>query len=192
MDRTTRLELAMDMLNEVIERDEDIPLKTFGHSMEPFIYGGDWVVVRRADAREIGVGDVVIYQAGSVFVAHRVIRRCERDSRVYLAVKGDAHLAAEGEIAAEAIVARVVALQKAGKKVDLNRLRWRMTNSLIAHWSQWVDRVCRDSVDRPGSATAGSDWPLGRLLSGLSHWVIKMLMGRWATATELGCVVDLI
>lgn len=184
MDRATRLSLAMDMLNEVIERDENVPLKTFGLSMTPAIQGGEWVIVRRASAEEIRLGDVVIYQAGNVFVAHRVIRKRERDGSVYFTVKGDAHLAAEGEIAQEEIVAKVVALQKTDKRIDLDRSRWRLANRLVALCSAWVDSLCRDRVDRHSDARARSDRSLRRLFIGivayLNHLLIKLLIGKWA------------
>lgn len=181
-DRATRLSLAMDMLNEVIERDEDVPLKTFGLSMAPTIYGGEWVVVRRVSADKVRIGDVVIYQAGNVFVAHRVIRKREQGGKVYFTVKGDAHLEAEGEIAAEELVAKVVSLQKKDKKIDMDRPRWRLANRLIALCSSWVDSLCRGRVDRHGGKRRGR--PLRRLFIGaaayLNHWLIKLLMGKWA------------
>jgi hypothetical protein len=182
MDRATRLDLAMDMLNEVIERDEDVPLKTFGLSMAPTIYGGEWVVVRRVNAEKVRMGDVVIYQAGNVFVAHRVIRKRERDGDVYFTVKGDAHLEAEGKIAAEELVAKVVALQKKDKRIDMDRPRWRLANRLIALWSAWVDSLCRGRVDRPGDAREKSVPTLQRLFIGavayLNRRLIKLLMGK--------------
>jgi hypothetical protein len=188
MDRATRLSLAMDMLNEVIERDEDVPLKTFGLSMAPFIYGGDWVVVRRVGAEKIRLGDVVIYQAGNVFVAHRVICRREQDGRVYVTVKGDAHLVAEGEIAAGEIVARIVALQRAGKRIDLDRPRWRLANRLIALCSAWADSLCASRVGRRGDARAGTRRSLRHRFIGavsyLNHLFIRLLVGRRAAPVE--------
>ena len=182
MDRATRLSLAMDMLNEVIERDEDVPLKTFGLSMAPTIYGGEWVVVRRVNAEKVGMGDVVIYQAGNVFVAHRVIRKRERDGKAYFTVKGDAHLEAEGEIAEGEIVAKVVSLQKKDKRIDLDRPRWRLANRLIALCSAWIDRLFRGKIDRPGDAEARSKHLLRYhfigALARLNHLVIKLLMGK--------------
>jgi signal peptidase I len=188
MDRATRLSLAMDMLNEVIERDEDVPLKTFGMSMVPFIYGGDWVVVRRVNAEKVRLGDVVIYQAGNVVVAHRVIRRREQNSQVYFTVKGDAHLAAEGETTAGEIVAKVVALQKAGQRIDLDRPRWRLANRLIALCSAWVDSLCASRVGRCGDTKARDGRSLRHrftgVVSGLNHLFIRLLVGRRAAPVE--------
>jgi hypothetical protein len=184
MDQATRLCLAMDMLNEVIEREEDVPLKTFGLSMTPAIQGGEWVVVRRVSTEEVRIGDVVIYQAGNVFVAHRIIRKREQGGSICFTVKGDAHLAAEGEIAPREIVARVVALQKMGERIDMDRPRWRLANRLIAHCSSWVDRLCRGKGNQHNDARAKNGRSLGRLSVGavarLNHLLIRLLMGKWA------------
>jgi hypothetical protein len=188
MDRETRLHVALDMLKEVIERDEEIPLKTFGLSMRPSIRGGEWIVVRRAGAEEIGVGDVVIYQSGPTFVAHRVIRQRHQGGRVYFTVKGDAHLAAEGEVAADEVVARVVALKKADKTIDLSPPRWRLANRLIALYSSWVDRLYRGVPFLHGILRRASERPWGRLairlVSGLNCLPPRLLIGSWEMVTR--------
>ena len=188
MDKETRLHLALDMLKEVIDRDVEIPLKTFGLSMRPSIRGGEWIVVRRAGAEEIRMGDVVIYQSGPVFVAHRVIRKRQQDDRICFTVKGDAHLAAEGEIAAEEIVARVVAMKKADKMIDLNHPRWRLTNRLIALYSSWVDAFYRSVPFLHGILGRGSGRPFGRLairlVNGLNRLPTQLLIGSWEMVTR--------
>jgi hypothetical protein len=186
VDKETRLHLALDMLKEVIDRDVEIPLKTFGLSMRPSIRGGEWIVVRRAGTEEMNVGDVVIYQVGNTFVAHRVIRKRDQDGCLYLTVKGDAHLAAEGEIAAGEVVARVVALRKADKRIDLNHPRWRLVNRLIALYSSWVDRLYRGVPFLHGILRRGGDRPWGRLVirlvSGLNRLPTRLLIGSWEMA----------
>ncbi len=190
MDRETRLHLALDMLKEVIARDVEVPLKTFGLSMRPSIRGGEWIVVRRASADEIAVGDVVIYQAGNAFVAHRVIRRRRQGGRVLFTVKGDAHLAAEGEIPAEAVVARVVALKKADRRIDLDHPRWRLSNRWVARYSSWVDTLYRSVPFLHGVLRRGSGRPVGRLamrlVSGLNRLPARLLIGPWELATRNG------
>jgi hypothetical protein len=181
MDRETQLHLALDMLKEVIERDVEVPLKTVGLSMQPSIYGGEWVVVRRAAAPEVRVGDVVIYQAGNAFIAHRIIRRREREGRVYLAVKGDAQLAAE-EIAAEQVVARVVAVKRGDRRIDLNHPRRRLASRLIAGYASWVDTLYRamprlPAVLRPGSGRLPGRLA-GRLVSSLNRLPARLLGRR--------------
>jgi hypothetical protein len=181
MDRETQLHLTLDMLREVIERDVEVPLKTAGLSMRPSIYGGEWVVVRRAATPEVGAGDIVIYQAGSAFIAHRVIRRREQAGRVFFTIKGDAQLAAE-EIAAEQVVARVVAVKRGDRRIDLNRPCRRLANRLIAGHSSWVDSLYRAMPRLPAMLQPGSGrWPgqlVGRLVSSLNRLPARLL-GWW-------------
>jgi hypothetical protein len=188
MDRETQLHLALDMLKEVIERDVEVPLKTAGLSMQPSIYDGEWVVVRRVSAPEapgggcaLRVGDVVIYQAGNAFIAHRIIRRCERAGRVFFAIKGDAQLAAE-EIAAEQVVARVVAVKRGDRRIDLNAPLRRLASRLIAGYASWVDTLYRamprlPAVLRPGSGRLPGRLA-GRLLSSLNRLPARLLGRR--------------
>ena len=181
MDRETQLHLTLDMLKEVIERDVEVPLKTAGLSMQPSIYDGEWVVVRRAATAEIGAGDVVIYQAGSTFVAHRVIHQREQAGRVFFSVKGDAQLAAE-EIAAERVVARVVAVKRGDQRIDLKCPDRRLANRLIAGYSSWVDTLYRAMPRLPAVLRPGSGRLLGRLLgqlvSSLNRLPIRLLGRR--------------
>jgi hypothetical protein len=182
MDKETRLHLALDMLKEVIERDVEIPLKTIGLSMRPFIYGGEWVVVRRAGDAKIYIGDIVIYQSGNTFIAHRVVRRREEGERVYFTVKGDAHLAAEGEISAEQVVAKVVALKKAGRAIDLDQPRWRRANRWIAHYSSWVDTLYTGVPSLPGITGRASGRFLAYLAGRLARFTTRLMIGPWRVA----------
>jgi len=181
MDRKTQLHLTFDMLKEIIERDVEVPLKTAGLSMRPAIYDGEWVAVRRVATSEVGAGDIVIYQAGNVFVAHRVIRRREQAGQVFFAVKGDAQLAAE-EIAAERVVARVVALERGSRRIDLDRPGRRLANRLLAGYSSWADTFYRamprlPAVLRPGSGRLPGRLA-GRLVSGLNRLPARLLGRR--------------
>ncbi len=170
MDKQAQLYLTLDMLKEVVERDIEIPLKTTGLSMRPSIHSGEWIVVRRAGPPEIGVGDVVVYQAGNAFIAHRVIRRRQQADCVYLAVKGDAQLVAE-EIAADRVVARVVALRKGDRRIDWDRPRWRLVGWLMACYSSWVDALYRAVPCLPG-----------RLVGSLNYLAARLLAGSWEAA----------
>jgi signal peptidase I len=179
MDTETRLHLALDMLKEVIERDEDVSLKTTGFSMRPFICSGEWIVVRQARPEEVRVGDVVIYQTGSIFIAHRVIRQRVADEQRYFTVKGDAHLSAEGEVADGEVVARVVALVKGSRTIDLNRPRWRRVNRWIARFSAGVDALYTRMSTLPGVGGRGGGRLLARWAGRLSRLTTRLLIGPW-------------
>jgi hypothetical protein len=183
MDRVTKLSLALDMLKEVIERDVEVPLKTFGLSMRPAIQGGEWVVVHKAEPEDISSGDIVIYQLGSNFVAHRVIRVHRRQNDISFTVKGDAHLAADGEIGAAGVIARVVALRRGEKTIDLRRPRWRAASRLLACYSSWVDILYRGLPPLQGLLRGPdlrpSNHPAARLVRGLNLLPARLLIGSW-------------
>jgi signal peptidase I len=171
MDEETRLRLTLDMLKEVIERDLEIPLKTFGSSMRPVIHGGEWIAVRRALEAEIQVGDIIIYQASRTFVAHRVIQRREQAGQVYFRIKGDAHLVSEGMVTAGQIVARVVALKKGSRVINLEQPGWRRVNRIIARYSAWLDNLYKRLPFCPDLTSPG-----GRLLAALIRVPPRLLM----------------
>jgi hypothetical protein len=187
MDRETRLEVALDLVKEVVMRDGEMPLKTAGLSMRPTVCGGDWLVVRRAVPADIVVGDIAVYQAGPRFVAHRVIRRRLDDAgRMWLTVKGDAHLGAEGELPAENVLATAVAVRsdRSGRILDLAGSRGRRVGRLIARYSSAVDWLYRSvpclhgriglSPDRRARPLAG--WA-NRLVGGLNRLSVRLLLG---------------
>ena len=179
MDDETRLQLSLDMLKEVIERDTEIPLKTFGLSMRPAICGGEWIVVRRVAEGEVQVGDIIVYQAGGKFVAHRIIRRLEKGGQTCFRVKGDAQLSSEGVLPAGQIVARVVALKKKGREIDMDQTTWRRVNRIIAHYSSAIDRIFRCLHYRPDRTGL-----VGRLLTAAVRLPPRLLMLAWEFSTK--------
>ena len=180
MDDETRLRVALEMLKGVIERDVEIPLKTFGLSMRPVIYGGEWIVVRRAIEAEIRVGDIIIYQAGQGFVAHRVIQRLKKGEQTCFKVKGDAHLASEGVVSAGQIIARVVALKKRGRVISMDQPAWQRANRIIARYSSAIDHLYRRLPFRPDRTSLA-----GRILAAVVRLPPRLLMFAWERATSV-------
>jgi len=60
-------------------------------SMEPTFYKGDLVVVKGIDPREIGVGDVIVYDnpIRHIPVVHRVVGIEKEEGRFFFYTKGD-------------------------------------------------------------------------------------------------------
>ena len=94
--------------------------------MLPFLRDGDVALVLPAARTEVGVGDVICYEAspGRLFV-HRVIER----ARDRFLAKGDA-LACVDVIGPPQLLGKVVAIERHG--------RLRRLDSRIAHWRNRV------------------------------------------------------
>ena len=63
-----------------------------GRSMEPTLHDGDLVVVRKADVKDVKIGDIIVFyepKTRSKIIIHRVIGRVEVRGQVFLRTKGD-------------------------------------------------------------------------------------------------------
>lgn len=78
-------------------------------SMEPVIYAGDVVLVRRNDIENLQVGDVIQFSSGNDYVFHRIIAIVEEDGRLLYQTKGDNNSAEDAELVeAEKIQGRMI------------------------------------------------------------------------------------
>ena len=73
-------------------------------SMEPTIAADDLILVKEAE--DFQVGDIVVYQSGSILVVHRIIA-IDGDT---ITTQGDANQAADEAIAASVIKGKVIAV----------------------------------------------------------------------------------
>lgn len=75
------------------------PLIVLTESMEPYINGGDLIIVKDADPKDIKVGDVISFfdpaSNGSAVVTHRVIEVIEKDGQIYWNTQGDNNISAD-------------------------------------------------------------------------------------------------
>lgn len=60
-----------------------------GDSMSPGLKKGDRVVLEQIDARQIKIGNIVVYQCGVDYIIHRIIKIDRRKSENRFCEKGD-------------------------------------------------------------------------------------------------------
>lgn len=78
--------------------------------MLPTIGDGDILYVRRAEAGEIDVGDVVLFNSSDGIKAHRIVGR---RTDVFV-TRGDAGIESDGEITRDQIIGKVVERESSG------------------------------------------------------------------------------
>ncbi|MFA5100674.1 MAG: GNAT family N-acetyltransferase [Candidatus Omnitrophota bacterium] len=105
------------LCGDIADKADVLRLQAKGGSMSPFIMSGDWVDVAlcRGSARDIGQGDIVLFRKEGNLYLHRVLRKGPRG----FLIKGDMSLGHDGIIPAGDILARVVSVQREGRRVDL-------------------------------------------------------------------------
>jgi signal peptidase I len=109
-----------------------IRFRAQGGSMMPVIERGDIVTVVPADAGNLRVGDVVLYQSGSIAVVHRMLMQYSRGGSTWLLTKGDAMPEADSPVEAGRLIGRVVSIERGGRRLDLDRPAMRAISVLIA------------------------------------------------------------
>ncbi len=130
-------ELA-SILVEVLDRGGFFSFSAHGSSMWPFVLSGDRLTIQPLAGRPIRVADILLYRApGQHLTAHRVIGM----ENGCLRVRGDRLRAPLELVEQDAVLGRVVALERNGKK---SRLVWARTLALA-----WIAvRGCLRAIHR--------------------------------------------
>ncbi len=112
----------------VLDRGRILRFKAKGGSMSPFIRNGDVVEVAPLKGR-INLGDIILYHSscGSP-VIHRVIQR----NKESIITKGDSVSNSDQPIFSKQVLGRVVAVEKNGWCIRLDKSTVRLLNIILA------------------------------------------------------------
>jgi len=128
------------LMRAVLEKGKDFRFEARGASMHPVIRDGDIVTVRPLAGGGTRTGDVVAFVhpvTGGVRI-HRVVGAGEAG----YVLKGDNALCEDGAVARDAVLGRVVRIERGGRTVLLGQA---LRSSLLARLSRtaWFTRLAR-------------------------------------------------
>jgi len=115
---------------EILRAGKALRFQARGSSMAPLVRDGDVLLVRPAEPVSLRVGDVVLCGIGDNqpgrMVAHRVLERWDGPDGARFMVQGDQVARTDGVIPAARVYGRVVAIERAGAHIDMDRpvVRW--------------------------------------------------------------------
>jgi len=125
-----------ELTTALLDAGHALRFRARGASMSPFIRDGDVIEVRPIKATAIRCGDVILCRRGSGrVVVHRVIRVSRKHGRITLVTKGDALACPDGFIPPEQVLGQVVAIQRNGRRLRLDRGPRKWVNWLLAQLS---------------------------------------------------------
>jgi hypothetical protein len=102
---------------------------TSGFSMEPFLKTGEKVILRKATARELRPGCLVVYRDSGALICHRLVFKSERGGRRRLYARGDSSWGWPEEVPWDSVEGVVVAVARADGGISLmDRWHWRLIN----------------------------------------------------------------
>ena len=127
---TALADLTSEVYEGLLRTGKSFTFPVKGNSMRPFFRDGDSALVRREQQRAIRVGDIMVYRSNGQLFAHRVLR-IVGEKRQYLC-KGDARETSDQRVPAAAVLGRVVARFRDGRRLRLDSAFYACLNPLLA------------------------------------------------------------
>ncbi len=144
---------------------ERLALRVQGTSMVPTLRPGDTVFVERVAAHELCVGDLVVWQDGHRYVVHRLVA-CSPAGPLY--TKGDNVTVLDPPVSTQALLGRVVLVERGKQRVEL-RTGWAtLAAKLMAWWGRLEARLAPATGWRPLC-------PLRRAYRLARNWLWRLL-----------------
>ena len=118
-----------------------------GTSMWPIIRSGDGIVVEQISEEGIRLHDVLVFSTGGEkLVAHRLVRKEEVEGQARYILRGDFRRGSDRPVPFQAIVGKVVAIERRGKTILTNSAGHRLWVRIwlgirlfpLLAWSVWM------------------------------------------------------
>jgi ribosomal protein S18 acetylase RimI-like enzyme len=121
---------------DIADKADVLRLQAKGGSMHPFIRSGDWVSVAlcKDRAESVQKGDILLFRKDDSLYLHRVLRRAGEG----FLVKGDMSFGSDGVINKDDVLARVISVQRGGRRIDLGTQENRLFSVLVADCSLFL------------------------------------------------------
>ena len=147
--------LFLDLSAVLLRCGHSVRFHAEGQSMQPTIRAGEAITVAPVMPAQIKRGDIVLYRSARRVTAHRVVRikRNKRSTQSSVLspqssfiLRGDASNTYDEPVGAEQVLGRVVAVERAGRRIALGRRRatvWGQGRMCASRLKQWMSRLRR-------------------------------------------------
>ena len=121
MNVLTSSDALVDVADALLAQGRRVRFRAQGGSMHPTIRDGDALMLAPIQPIELRIRDIVLACQSGRPVAHRVVRLTKRNDRpVRVVLRGDALLSCDLPMVPDAIVGRVIAVERNGRRIDLD------------------------------------------------------------------------
>lgn len=123
----------MELSEKVLNKEHYLRFRMMGTSMFPTLQDNDIIVVKKSDVSSIRAGDIIFFRLSSYpGVTHRVIRKININGKPAFITKGDFCPFSDGYVYPEHILGRLVAIERGGKNINLDKKTTIIKASLYA------------------------------------------------------------
>jgi len=169
---------TVELVREELAQGGLIRLRVAGHSMAPLVERGDLVLVQRANLEDLRQGDLVLVEQGGDFLVHRLVASDTHGVRT----KGDNASYADQPLPPHDILGRVVAVEKGGRTIELDRGRWPLVNRLLGllGWGEVQLFAAGRTVKRRLVGAQSRPWTirLASLAATPFRWLTRLLTNQ--------------
>jgi signal peptidase I len=129
--RRASIKSKVAVFEEALALGLDVRVRVSGRSMTPFIGNGDIVIIRKVPLISHHIGDILFFKNS---IGHPVVHRFLKRQGAFYRTKGDAQLSFDEPIPPEAVLGKVVSIEKGGlsRVWHLDKGPWRIVNYLLA------------------------------------------------------------
>lgn len=124
------------VFRELLAEGLAVRVKATGRSMAPFLKGGETLTIRRVPLDSLGKGDLIFFmRPGGAAKIHRLIRKGTENGLPVFITKGDAVPGCDAAVPAGDVLGKVCVIERdrTGRaSIDMESLRWKMRNRIIA------------------------------------------------------------
>jgi hypothetical protein len=123
---------------ELLRAGKSLRFRATGTSMRPLVRDADVLLVKPLGMRPLAVGEVVLCSCRpGTIVVHRVIRKVNGADETSFIIHGDQTTQPDGTIPKAQVFGRVVAIDRAGRHIDLQQPLIRTLGWLAAMRSRY-------------------------------------------------------
>jgi signal peptidase I len=134
-----------------------------GGSMLPWIRAGDCLVVAPLPMKNPLPGELVLFERDGALVAHRVVRRSRIHGNDCVVTRGDWMTVEDAPIMPEAVIGKVVAIDRRGRMIQLDRgftsLLMRLTGWMVRRHPRVVTAFHRWRLSKPARRNSEASAP---------------------------------
>jgi signal peptidase I len=107
-------------ISQALHKRGRISLRVYGTSMLPWVRPGDIALIRQISLDNVRCGDVVLFRRENHLFVHRIVEKKGPLDAAQLFAKGDALPNADGKIAEQELLGRVVRIYRKGHRINLD------------------------------------------------------------------------
>ena len=138
---------VFDLARIALSAGRPLQLRVIGDSMYPVLQAEDSIWVAPVEFDQLRRGDLVVLKQAGELITHRVVSRGTEGVRT----KGDNRLGLDPPFNEQEILGCVVAIERAGVRIDLQNHRWGRFNRFIGvlSWGEaWLFKAGRRVANR--------------------------------------------